>query len=93
MREIIFVGLIGQFIPETQCTCLHRLPLQLVAGMHGPALAGYGDSLLIVWHCAVGPKMLLFERLISAVSMTSSCGIFRSGLSLFLIADSQLTFG
>jgi hypothetical protein len=34
-----------------------------------------------------------FVQALDSVSVTSSCGIFRSRLSLFLIADFQLTFG
>jgi hypothetical protein len=68
----------------------HRLPLQLVAGVHGPAALGYGDLLFGVLCC--WPKDA-FVQALDSVSVTSSCGIFRSRLSLFLIADFWLTFG
>jgi hypothetical protein len=58
--------------------------------LHGPAVLGYGDlsfGLLSCW-----PKDA-FVQALDSVSVTSSCGILRSRLSLFLIADFRLTFG
>jgi hypothetical protein len=50
-------------------TRAHRLPLQLVAGMHGPAALGYGDLLFGLLCC--WPKDA-FVQALDSVSVTSS---------------------